>query len=244
MADSSAWTPPISEEDDGRDLSYDLIEPLCDAACLIFIASCWLLFRPETISTSWTIIIPFIAATLQWTSLPRQEAWFVDIKQIFLRWFPPILLAETYKSATILPTLWTIFPMVLLGLFLAGYNARNYPIRSTKLLDALGHPPVRKWQFDTLAATATFQSLVLCRGMARPIRTIDVLALFDMIILDQRDLWKAWKARVADRIVHETDILFAPTIPTFGDERQQQLKDLLDQAQFGYDTYRRFYDPQ
>ena len=63
-----------------------------------------------------------------------------------------------------------------------------------------------------------------------------------MLIPDQRDLWKAWKERVADRIVHEMDILFTPTIPTFRDERQQQqLKDLLDQAQFGYDTYKRFY---
>ena len=245
VADSSAWTPPISEEDDGRDLSYDLIEPLCDAACLIFIASCWLLFRPEiTKSWSMTITLCCIACGLQSASSLRQKSQFVFIQQIFLRWFPPILLVKTYKSDAILPHFWGIFPAAPLGLLSAGYNARHYPIRSTKLLDALGHPPVRKWQFDTLAAAATFQSLVLCRGMARPIRTIDVLALFDMIILDQRDLWKAWKARVADRIVHETDILFAPTIPTFGDERQQQLKDLLDQAQFGYDTYGRFYDPQ
>ena len=38
-----------------------------------------------------------------------------------------------------------------------------------------------------------------------------------------------------------TLILYVPTIPTFGDERQQQLKGLLDQAQLRDDAYRRFY---
>ena len=70
------------------------------------------------------------------------------------------------------------------------------------------------------------------------------MALLDLLIPDQRDLWKAWKARVADRIMHEMDILFTPTIPTFRDERQQQLNELLSEAQFGYDMYRRFYDRQ
>ena len=135
-------------------------------------------------------------------------------------------------------------PILLLFIFLVGYKARNYPIRSAKFLNALGHPPVRKWQFNTLAAAVTFQSLVLCRGIPRPIRSIDVLALLDLLILDQRDLWKAWKARVTDRIVHEMDILFTQTIPTFRDEHQQQLNELLSEAQFGYDMYRRFYDRQ
>ncbi|KAI9568549.1 hypothetical protein HD554DRAFT_2172330 [Boletus coccyginus] len=131
-----------------------------------------------------------------------------------------------------------LFTSVLFVLFFAGYRTRNYPIRSGKLLDVLGHPRVRKWQFDTLAAAATFQCLVLCRGIVRPIRSIGVFAFLDMLVPDQRDVQKAWKERVADRIVHEADICFAPTIPTIGDERQQQLKDLLDQAQLGDDAYR------
>ena len=133
------------------------------------------------------------------------------------------------------------FSIFLIVLFSAGYRTRNYPIRSAKFLDALGHPHVRKWEFDTLAAAATFQCLVLCHGITRPIRNIDVLALLDMLVPDQRDVWKAWKERVADRIVHETNISYAPSIPTFGDERQQQLKALLDQAQLGDYAYRRFY---
>ena len=55
----------------------------------------------------------------------------------------------------------------------------------------------------------------LCRGMARPIRGIDVFAFLDLLVPDQRDVWKVWKQRIADRIVHDTDISFAPRIPTF-----------------------------
>ena len=75
-------------------------------------------------------------------------------------------------------------------------------------------------------------SLVLCCGIPRPIRSIDILALLDLLIPDQRDLWKAWKARVANHIVHEMDILFTQTIPMFCDEHQQQLNELLNKAQF------------
>ncbi|KAN0094523.1 hypothetical protein V8E55_002810 [Tylopilus felleus] len=51
--------------------------------------------------------------------------------------------------------------------------------------------------------------------MARPIRGIDVFAFLDLLVPDQRDVWKVWKQRIADRIVHDTDISFAPRIPTF-----------------------------
>lgn len=128
----------------------------------------------------------------------------------------------------------------LLVLFSSGFKERNFPIRAAKFLAAIGHPRVRKWQFDTLAAAATFQCLVLCHDIARPIRSIDISALLDMLVPDQTDVWKAWKERVADRIVHEVEISFAPTIPTFRDERQQQLKELLDQAQSGYYAYKGF----
>ncbi|KAN0100037.1 hypothetical protein V8E55_000021 [Tylopilus felleus] len=141
------------------------------------------------------------------------------------------------KWQTVTPSL----SCFLFVLFEALSHIENYPIRTAKFLDVLGHPRVRKWEFDTLAAAATFQCLVLCRGIARPIRSIDIAAFLDMLVPDQRAIWKVWKNRVADRIVYETDIDFAPMIPTFGDERQKQLKDLLDEAQFGYDTYKRSF---
>ena len=160
--------------------------------------------------------------------------------------FPPVFFLMTYKqsrgeSPSDSPGALYFLSAALFVLISTGYKTRNYPIRTTRFLDALGHPRVRKWQFDTLAAAATFQCLVLCHGIARPIRSFDVPALLDMLVPDQRDVWKAWKDRVADRIVHEMDISYAPTIPTFGDKRQQQLKDLLDQAQLGDEAYRCFY---
>jgi len=176
-----------------------------------------------------------------------EEIWFLA-KGVIYRGFP-VLVVMAYEQARTERSFWAFswyralhaLSIFLIILCSAGYSARNYPIRTAKFLDALGNPRVRKWQFDTLAAAATFQCLVLCRGTPRPIRSIDVPALLDLLVPDQRDVWKAWKERVADRIVHETEILYAPTIPTFGDERQQQLKDLLDQAQSGDYAYMRFY---
>ena len=251
------WEFPFGREDHGRDSPYDLIEASCDGACLAAFAACWLLFHPTTTLGGAVpiIVISLIAVILQRTPpnhfSPPQDPWLVA-KNLSCRLLPPMLFLLIYGQATIETSFFTfnwqrevtVIPILLLLIFSAGYKARNYPIRSAKFLDSLGHPPVRKWQFDTLAAAVTFQSLVLCRGIPRPIRSIDVLALLDLLIPDQRDLWKAWKARVADRIVHEMDILFTPTIPTFRDERQQQLNELLSEAQFGYDMYRRFYDRQ
>ncbi|KAF8547792.1 hypothetical protein OG21DRAFT_1607246 [Imleria badia] len=235
----------LGGENDGRDSSHDSLEALCEGACLTVFALCWLLlFRPSTVGglVLLAIIVCIVACLLQMFPPDqitfRRRAMFAAIG-FPSRILPPLLCLAIYTQVTtgspIFAFSWHFLSAFLLGFFLAGYKPQNYPIRSAKFLDALGHPAVRKWQ---LAAAATFQCLILCRGIARPIRTIDVFALLDLLVPDQRDVWKAWKARVA---VHETDISFTPTIPTFGDERQQQLKDLLDQAQFGYDTYRRFY---
>ena len=248
------WRLRLSGEHDGRASFYDLLGALCEGACLNVFSLCWLLFPP---STTLRGIAPIVALAVIGGLLqrsppdhftPLQEAWFVA-KGVLSRGLPPVFVVMLYEQARIEGSNFTfgrqrdfhILSVFLVVLCSAGYRARNYPIRSEKFLDALGNPRVRKWQFDTLAAAATFQCLVLCHGITRPIRNIDVPALLDMLVPDQRDVWKAWKERVADRIVHETKILYVPTIPTFGDERQQQLKDLLDQAQLGDDAYRRFY---
>ena len=116
-------------------------------------------------------------------------------------------------------------------------QSQNYLIRTERFLDALGCPPIRKWPFSTRASAATFAGLVLCRGISRPVKNINVAGVVDTLVPNQRDIWKVWKARVADRIVHEEHITFAPTIPTFPDWRQERLKLLLDEAQSAYDKY-------
>lgn len=105
-------------------------------------------------------------------------------------------------------------PMVPFVILLV--SSRDFHIRTAKFLDILGNPPVRRWEFD--------------------------MALLDTLVPDQTDVWVIWKKRVADRITHEVEISFAPTLPSFGGQRQKHLKDLLDQAQLGYGVYRRFYD--
>ena len=249
---NSVWKFRLGGEGDDRDSSRDLLEALCEGAYLGMFSLSWLLFRPTLGGTApiMVISIAIMAAILQKSPVHHTELeamWFWG-KGVLYRAFP-IIVILAYEQVRTEGYYWTFgryrsphaLSIVLIILSSAGYRARSYPIRSEKFLDALGNPPVRKWQFDTPVAAATFQCLVLCRGIARPIRSIDVPALLDMLVPDQRDVWKAWKERVADRIVHEADILYAPTIPTFGDERQQQLKDLLDQAQLGDDAYRHFY---
>ncbi|KAF8555095.1 hypothetical protein OG21DRAFT_1496566 [Imleria badia] len=235
-------------EDFGEALSESLLEALCEAACFTFFTLCYLLLRPTTpMGTSAPLIVVIILAHL--IPAPQRLALFPRLRLV--AWlmrtgvrvaFPLIFLSIYTQTPLPFVFIWHYLSLFLFCLVFYWGTGRNYPIRSAKLLDALGHPQVRKWQFDTLAVATTFQCLVLCRRIPRPIRSIDVLPLLDMLIPDQRDLWMAWKARVADRIVHETDISFTPTIPMFRDERQEHLKDLLDQAQFGYDTYRSFYD--
>lgn len=82
-------------------------------------------------------------------------------------------------------------------------KAQNYPIQTGKLLDGIGRLSVRKWRLYTLAASATFQCLVVCHGLVRPARDIDVLAFLNIVVPDQRVVWKTWKERVADRIVYK-----------------------------------------
>jgi len=120
-------------------------------------------------------------------------------------------------------------------------QSQNYRIRTERYLDALGRPLIRKWPFRTRASAATFVCLVLCRDIPRPVRNINVLGVLDSLIPNQRDIWRVWKERVADRIVHEECITFAPTIPIFSDWRQERLKHLLDEAQFAFDQYRFYY---
>ena len=240
-------------KDNGRHIFHGLLAPrdllgaLCEAACLTVLMSCCLVFRhtaQEGTSLAIVISTAFLSSPPPWKlTVASGFVWlFLSTVQLY----PPLLFEVTYAQAMrrglYFFLLWHSLPIFLFWVFVPTLKGRDYPIQTGKFLDALGHPKVRKWEFDTLAAAATFQSLVLCHGIPRPIRSIDVPAFLDMLVPDQRDLWKAWKARVVDRIVHEMDILFLPTIPTFRDERQQQLKDLLDQAQFGHDMYRRFYD--
>ncbi|KAG9317993.1 hypothetical protein JVU11DRAFT_53 [Chiua virens] len=121
-------------------------------------------------------------------------------------------------------------------------QSQNYLIRPQRLLNALRRPVIRKWAFRTRASAATFVSLVLCRNIPRPVRTVHIHGVLDTLIPDQREVWRAWKDRVADRIVHQGRIAFTPTIPTFPDsKRQKRLKDLLDEAQTAHDRFYHFY---
>ncbi|KAN0100040.1 hypothetical protein V8E55_000024 [Tylopilus felleus] len=250
---SSMWKL-LRGENRARYLLFYFLQALCDIACLFFLTLCSSLLssispRSSVIAMciffTVTFIMIFRSGMLSTCRLP--DLWSL----VYMRMLPvscmtlqflqadvaAVQLVESIKwqfLAHFLSFLYTLLSTISM--------APNYPIRTAKLLDALGHPRVRKWQFDTHAAAATFQCLVICRGISRPIRSIDVSTFLDMLIPDQRDVWKAWKDRVADRIVHDTDINFAPTIPTFGDERQKQLKDLLDQAQSGYKTYGCFFN--
>ncbi|KAG8217079.1 hypothetical protein J3R82DRAFT_5101 [Butyriboletus roseoflavus] len=121
-------------------------------------------------------------------------------------------------------------------------QSQNYRVRTERFLHALGRPLIRKWAFRTQASAATFACLVLCRDIDRPVKSINLLGLLDILIPDQRDIWRVWKKRVADRIVYEKSIVFAPTIPAFRDTMgQERFKGLLDEAQRAYDKYHHFY---
>lgn len=141
-----------------------------------------------------------------------------------------------------LALLLNLLPFVSLAVTLS-IPSQDYPLQAAKLLDVLGNPSVKKWRFKTPASAATFQCLVLCDGLARPTKDLDVRGVLDTLILDQRGVWGAWKARVTDRIAHEVDaISFTPTLPTFRDKGyQMQLKEYLDEAQCAYEKYRHAY---
>ena len=77
------WEFPFGREDHGRDSPYDLIEALCDGACLAAFAACWLLFHPTTTLGGAVpiIVISSIAVILQRTPpnhfSPPQDPWLV-----------------------------------------------------------------------------------------------------------------------------------------------------------------------
>ncbi|KIJ10676.1 hypothetical protein PAXINDRAFT_172085 [Paxillus involutus ATCC 200175] len=160
----------------------------------------------------------------------------VRVAPVFVCWY---LYIHDYGTNNELQLLLEGLPL-LATLFIYSVPSQNYPIRTAKFLGVLGNPRVRKWSFNTVAAAATFQCLVLCHGVPRPIRNIDIRGVLDTLVPDQRDVWQAWKSRVADRIAHEVEISFAPIVPTFRDaKRQTQLRVYLDEAQFAYETYHR-----
>ena len=237
-----------------RGSTDSILEVLCEFATFAAYISFWELFCRSTQKTRILVIcvLAFLIACTLRKVPPRFGSFQRQLGIIIVRlllMMPSVLVFKLNTNATDVSTPFSWEGIInahssfLLIIFILWRKTQNYPIRTGKFLDAIGHPPVRKWRFDTLAASATFQCLVICHGLTRPVRDIDVLAFLDMLVLDQRAVWKVWKERVADRIVHEKveDIRFTPTIPTFPDERQQQLKDLLDQAQLGYDAYMRFY---
>ena len=231
----------------GQNLFHHFLGALCDSAYLSALVLCCLLFR--SLSEKWSVVGAVAILIISFFCPTSTPSTFLSIFKL-IRIFPPVLIIFTFcQDIGITFFLYLKWPVVasflsgmLLDFFTLVSRGPNCPIRPTKLLDALGRPRIQKWQFDTLPAAATFQCLLVCQGISRPIRKIDVAAFLDILVPDQRDVWKAWKERVADRILYETDIDVTPTIPTFGDERQKQLKDLLDQAQFAYDTYKRFFD--
>ena len=252
----------------GQRLCYKILKVWCQGAPFTILAGFWLLLRPSSLRMACVPFIPIVIvcvarvgtdAVRTLIRMRQQQDYdfyrfsktvIIAALESFVSTNPAAILISTYALAigqypllrgSLQPAFWFhLVPgafMIILSI-----SSRNYYIRTAKLLDILGPPPIRRWEFDTLAAASTFQCLVVCRGIPRPIRSINVLLLLDIFVPDNRDVWTVWKARVADRITHEEDISFAPTLPSFGDERQQHLKELLDQAQIGYGAYRRFYD--
>ena len=243
-----------------RRVGYESLEALCQGIPFAILGGFWLLSGPTSFLMAFVPLVPpmvISTATCIYTirdpnrTVQERDDDFNETPAIicFLGIVPTLLLILTYETVMIKdsifqswiqPTAWFHFSSAIL-LIIHYISSQKCRIRTAKFLDILGHPPVRRWEFDTLAATATFQCLVLCRDIPRPIRSINVLSLLDTFVPDERDVWKVWKARVADRIAHEEDISFAPTLPSFGDQRQKHLKGLLDQAQIGYDAYTSFY---
>ncbi|KAG6374076.1 hypothetical protein JVT61DRAFT_4718 [Boletus reticuloceps] len=252
----------------GQYLFYEALKALCQGVPFAILAGFWLLLNPTSLLMAIVPLVLIAVVSLARIGtdvvralIRRRRQEDVDFhefsKMVIIATFrslvsaaPTFLLILLYGLAIVKhpllrgllqPTIWLrLVPYIFMTIHLI--SSPNYRIRTTTLLDILGSPPVRRWEFDTLAAAATFQCLVLCRGLPRPIESIDVLTLLDTFVPDERDVWKVWKARVADRITHEVDISFAPTLPSFGDERQKHLKDLLDEAQTGYSAYASFYD--
>ncbi|KAI9453812.1 hypothetical protein HD554DRAFT_2179280 [Boletus coccyginus] len=249
-----------------RRMGYEALEALCQGVPFAILAGFWLVSGPTSFQMAVVPVVPpMVISLVAYIYTIRDPDRVVQERDVdfnetpaiicFFGIVPTLLLIFTYELARVKdhvlrswlqPTAWLHFvPVIFLAIhYISSQNCR---IRTAKFLDILGHPPVRRWEFDTLAATATFQCLVLCHDIPRPIRSIDVLTLLDTFVPDQRDVWKVWKARVADRIAHEEDVSFAPTLPSFGDQRQKHLKGLLDQAQIGYDVYKSSYhrfDPQ
>ncbi|KAI9462970.1 hypothetical protein HD554DRAFT_2175739 [Boletus coccyginus] len=243
-------------------VGYEALEAVCQGIPFAILAGFWLVSGPTSFLMSCVPLVPpTLISTVTYIYTTRDPGRIVQERDddfeetpaiiCFFGIAPTLLLVLTYERAmvqdsifkswlqTTIMALLRFSPVILLPIhYISSQNCR---IRTAKFLDILGHPPVRRWEFDTLAAAATFQCLVLCRDIPRPIRSIDMLILLDTFVPDQRDVWKVWKARVADRIAHEEDISFAPTLPSFGDKRQRHLKGLLDQAQIGYDVYKSFY---
>ncbi|KAG8215597.1 hypothetical protein J3R82DRAFT_3440 [Butyriboletus roseoflavus] len=201
------------------------------------------LFQCFTIITSWPTIRQIIwhpktldGMVLILTEIPVEALRSgARVAPLLVSWYLYIHDYALYNELQLLlDTLPSLCTMLILSI-----PTQNYPIRTPKFLNVLGNTSVRKWQFHTPAAAATFQCLVLCHGISRPVKSVDVGGVLDTLITDQRDVWRAWKARVADRITHEEDIIFAPTLPTFRDmARQRRLKAYLDEAQHAYEAYR------
>jgi hypothetical protein len=231
---------------------YEALKAVCQGLPFAILAGFWLLLRPTSLLTASLPLVPAVAM-----SFVRARTYTIHVLDYtvqgvhFCSTVPAFLLIFIYELGIVKDPLLrniifqpTVFIHLIPLCFLMIHFilSQNFHIRTAKLLDILGHPPVRKWEFDTLAAVATFQCLVLCRDIPRPVKSFDVLTLLDTFVPDQTDVWKVWKARVADRIAHEEDISFAPTVPSFGDDRQIFLKGLLDEAQTGFGMYRDFYD--
>lgn len=234
-------------------LLYEALKAWCQGLPLAILAEFWLLLGPTSLLAAFVPLAPAMVVSFARASahtIPHDHPQEEVVILFLCGTAPTFLLIFIYQLVIVEdPLLRILFhPATLLHLipfcfliihFISSQNGR---IRTAKLLDILGRPPVRRWEFDTFAAAATFQCLVLCGGIPRPVKRIDVLALLDIFVPDQTDVWKVWKARVADRIAHEEDISFAPTVPSFGDQRQKHLKELLDEAQIGYGVYTAFYD--
>ncbi|KAG6374075.1 hypothetical protein JVT61DRAFT_4717 [Boletus reticuloceps] len=256
-ADSEAWQL-------GQRLLYPALKAWCAGIPFAILAGFWLSLNPTSRSIAFLPLVPIAvlsSATVVGTLICRSPQQSVHFKEFLDTAIPThirslvsavptflliliyelVIVKDSLLRSILHPAIWfPPFTFILMAIHFI--SSQNYRIRTAKLLDILGSPPVRRWEFDTLHAAATFQCLVLCRGLPRPIESIDVLTLLGTFIPDEREVSKVWKARVADRITHEVDISFAPTLPSFGDERQRRLKELLDQAQIGYHAYKVFYD--
>ncbi|KAF8556786.1 hypothetical protein OG21DRAFT_1506191, partial [Imleria badia] len=175
----------------GQRLCYEILKACCQGVPFTMLAGFWLLLRPTSPQMALLPFIPIFimcfarvgtdAVRILIQMYQQQDINFyrflktviIGALRSYVSAIPALVLVFTYVLAMGLespseyfnppfPALW-FFSFPVLFIIILSMSSRNYHIRTAKFLDILGSPPVRRWEFDTLASAATFQCLVVCR---------------------------------------------------------------------------------